>query len=241
MTALILSGVLGFLLASLVALFLAPTLWRRAVRLTTKTLHQQSPRTMHEGQADRDIMRAEFAVATRKLEVKYQQIKEKSTAQRIENTKLEEDKIKQDAQVQQLNEELKERNEQLSHLYSQVEALHSNALEREAKIGAIAAKKARKNTRASKLASALKRRKPKPGNENTPLQDPPLTASQENSSPIVPVLQATAPEVPGIQSTPSTPTAKPLRSDNSNHISSDTAQKNQSLAERIRSLQKDAP
>lgn len=88
MTVLILSGILGFLLASLAALFLAPPLWRRAVRMTSQKLHQQSPRMMDDSRADRDIMRAEFAVSTRKMEVQQKQLQEESSLQLIETSKL---------------------------------------------------------------------------------------------------------------------------------------------------------
>jgi len=89
MTILILSGILGFLLASLIALFLAPPLWRRAVRVTTKKLMQQSPRMIDEGQADRDQMRAEFAISTRKMEVKIERLKEASDTHLIDLSKAE--------------------------------------------------------------------------------------------------------------------------------------------------------
>jgi len=84
MTIILLSGVLGFLLASLIALFLAPSLWRKAVKVTTRRLLQQSPRMMSDGQADRDQMRAEFAINTAKMEAKIEQLKEVSDTQLIE-------------------------------------------------------------------------------------------------------------------------------------------------------------
>jgi len=72
------------LLASLIALFLAPPLWRKAVKVTTRRLLQQSPRMMSDGQADRDQMRAEFAITTAKMETKIEQLKEVSDTQLIE-------------------------------------------------------------------------------------------------------------------------------------------------------------
>ncbi len=72
------------MLASLIALFLAPPLWRKAVKVTTRRLLQKSPRMMSEGQADRDQMRAEFAIATARMEAKIEQLKEASDTQLIE-------------------------------------------------------------------------------------------------------------------------------------------------------------
>jgi len=109
MTILILSGVLGFLLACLVALFLAPPLWRHAVRTTTKRLTQQSPRMMEEGQADRDQMRAEFAVTTRKLEVKVERIKEEADTQLIELSKTEKKRDRLQGKIESLETTLAKR------------------------------------------------------------------------------------------------------------------------------------
>lgn len=68
---------LGFLCASLLALFLTPPLWRHAVRITTKKIQSRSPLTMAEIQADRDQLRAEYALSTRKLELTVEELKEK--------------------------------------------------------------------------------------------------------------------------------------------------------------------
>ena len=68
---------LGFLCASLLALFLMPPLWRHVVRITTKQIQSRSPLTMAEIQADRDQLRAEYALSTRKLELTVEELKEK--------------------------------------------------------------------------------------------------------------------------------------------------------------------
>jgi len=62
--------VLGFLIASLLALVIAPSVWKRAVRLTKKRIESASPITMAEFRADKDQLRAEFALSTRQLEMK---------------------------------------------------------------------------------------------------------------------------------------------------------------------------
>jgi uncharacterized coiled-coil protein SlyX len=59
---------LGFLAASLLALLLAPALWSRAVRLTTLRIKQSLPISEEEIRADRDRMRAEYAIRMYKLE-----------------------------------------------------------------------------------------------------------------------------------------------------------------------------
>jgi hypothetical protein len=60
--------VLGLLAAGLVALMIMPAVWRRAVRLTKKRIEAATPMTMAEFRADKDQLRAEFALSTRRLE-----------------------------------------------------------------------------------------------------------------------------------------------------------------------------
>jgi chromosome segregation ATPase len=60
--------VLGLLVSGLLALILLPAVWRRAVRLTKKRIEAATPMTMAEFRADKDQLRAEFALSTRRLE-----------------------------------------------------------------------------------------------------------------------------------------------------------------------------
>jgi chromosome segregation ATPase len=61
---------LGFLVAGLIALAVAPAFWRRAIRLSTRRLEMQLPLSAEEIFASRDLLRAEFAVEKRQLEQK---------------------------------------------------------------------------------------------------------------------------------------------------------------------------
>ena len=60
---------LGLLVAGLVGLMLMPAVWQRAVRLTKKRIEAATPITMAEFRADKDQLRAEFALSTRRLEM----------------------------------------------------------------------------------------------------------------------------------------------------------------------------
>lgn len=60
---------LGLLVASLVALIVLPAVWKRAVRLTRRRIEAATPITMAEFRADKDQLRAEFALSTRRLEM----------------------------------------------------------------------------------------------------------------------------------------------------------------------------
>ena len=75
---------LGVLVAGLLGLMILPALWRRAVRLSTRRLEMQTPLSMEEVLADRDLLRAEFAVAERRLEVKLATEQDARTRDRAE-------------------------------------------------------------------------------------------------------------------------------------------------------------
>ncbi|GJD69368.1 hypothetical protein MMMDOFMJ_2299 [Methylobacterium gnaphalii] len=64
------SFALGFLVASLAALLMLPVLNRRAARLARRRIDGLFPMSMQEIAAERDALRAEFAVAERRLERK---------------------------------------------------------------------------------------------------------------------------------------------------------------------------
>ena len=80
----ILFFILGFLCAGFLALMVAPAIWRRAVALTRKRIEASVPLSLTEIQADKDRMRAEFAMSTRRLEMSIKAFKEKAAAQIIE-------------------------------------------------------------------------------------------------------------------------------------------------------------
>ncbi|HEU4475880.1 MAG TPA: hypothetical protein VFR71_04190 [Methyloceanibacter sp.] len=80
-------GALGFFLACLLALMLAAPLWNRAVRLTTRKLEATMPMSLNDIQADKDQLRAEFAIELRKVEVALEKAKEKAARELIEANK----------------------------------------------------------------------------------------------------------------------------------------------------------
>lgn len=72
---------IGFLVAMLCGLMLMPLVHNRAVRLTTRRIEAATPLSMTEIQADKDQLRAEFAMSSRKLETNVEQLKTKSATQ----------------------------------------------------------------------------------------------------------------------------------------------------------------
>jgi chromosome segregation ATPase len=63
---------------------IVPLVHNRAVRLTTKRLEAATPLSMAEIQADKDQLRAEFAMSARRLEMSVDQLKNKTTSQLAE-------------------------------------------------------------------------------------------------------------------------------------------------------------
>lgn len=75
---------IGFLVSMLFGLMIVPLVHNRAVRLTTKRLEAATPLSMAEIQADKDQLRAEFAMSARRLEMSVEQLKNKTSSQLAE-------------------------------------------------------------------------------------------------------------------------------------------------------------
>src|SRR6476620_8701310 len=75
---------IGFLVSALLGLLFVPLVHNRAVRLTMRRLEAATPLSIAEIQADKDQLRAEFAMSTRRLEMSVDQMKAKTTSQLAE-------------------------------------------------------------------------------------------------------------------------------------------------------------
>jgi uncharacterized membrane protein YccC len=72
---------IGFLVAGLFVIGVIPLVHARAVRLTIHRLEDLTPQSMAEIQADKDQLRAEFAMTISRLEFKLDQMKARTTNQ----------------------------------------------------------------------------------------------------------------------------------------------------------------
>ena len=72
---------IGFLCASLLGLLIIPLVHNRATRLTVRRLEAATPLSIAEIQADKDQLRAEFAISMRRLELTIEELKARSTDQ----------------------------------------------------------------------------------------------------------------------------------------------------------------
>jgi chromosome segregation ATPase len=100
---------IGFLVAALLGLLFVPLVHNRAVRLTMRRLEAATPLSIAEIRADKDQLRAEFAMSTRRLEISVEQMKNRTTSQLAELGK------KTDA-INQLKKELAEKTTAIASL-----------------------------------------------------------------------------------------------------------------------------
>ena len=70
---------LGLATAGLLAFMVAPLVWRRAVRLTRARIEHAVPLTLSEIKADKDQLRAEFAMSARRLEMNVEHLRQKAS------------------------------------------------------------------------------------------------------------------------------------------------------------------
>jgi hypothetical protein len=75
---------IGFCAAGLSVLVVVPLVHGRAIRLTTRRLEGAIPSSRAEVLADKDLQRAEFALSTRRLEVKLEHLTRQSASQLAE-------------------------------------------------------------------------------------------------------------------------------------------------------------
>ncbi len=87
MVDLIMYFAMGFLVAILIGLVLAPLVHNRAVRLTMRRIEAVTPLSMAEVYAEKDGLRAAFAMSARRLETALEQLKTKSANQLAELSK----------------------------------------------------------------------------------------------------------------------------------------------------------
>lgn len=116
--------ILGFLCALLLALLVAPAIWRRAVALTRKRIESAVPLSVNEIRGEKDRLRAEFAMTQRRLEKTIEETKAKSAEQLIEINRRRDDMSKHE-------ETAVERNVEIETLQVQSKKLRDDLINRE--------------------------------------------------------------------------------------------------------------
>jgi chromosome segregation ATPase len=120
---------IGFLVSMLFGLMIVPLVHNRAVRLTTRRLEAATPLSMAEIQADKDQLRAEFAMSARRLEMSVDQLKNRTTSQLAELGK------KSDA-INRMKLELGEKNATIFSLEAREKAIKEQLRATEEEFGA---------------------------------------------------------------------------------------------------------
>src|SRR5712672_105207 len=120
---------IGFLISMLFGLMIVPLVHNRAVRLTTRRMEAATPLSMAEIQADKDQLRAEFAMSARRLEMSVDQLKNKTTSQLAELGK------KSDA-INRMKIELGEKNATIFSLEAREKAMKEQLRVTEEEFGA---------------------------------------------------------------------------------------------------------
>lgn len=79
--------VLGLLAAGLIALALTPAVWRRAHRLARARVESSLPMSLGEVQAEKDQLRASYAMSARRLELQLAEMKETARAHTVSSSR----------------------------------------------------------------------------------------------------------------------------------------------------------
>lgn len=112
---------LGFTVASLLALLIAPALWRRAVKLTTRKIKATMPISVADINADKDLLRAEYAVEMRRLELGLGKAKERAARHLMERNQHTVEIGKLETEIAMLKSALTERSKASSVLEQTVQ------------------------------------------------------------------------------------------------------------------------
>lgn len=112
---------LGFALALVIVLLVARGFWSMAMRLGARRHAKQIPIAMLELQADRDRLRAEYAMTSRKLELRLEDIKTRMTEQMAEVSRHRNRVQSMMAEMERRDESVKSRDREVGALNAQLE------------------------------------------------------------------------------------------------------------------------
>ena len=143
----LLFSALGFLVAMALAVAIAPALWRRAEHLERKRIEAALPLTREELEGEIDAIRAESAMAIRRVEVKADALRKRSAADAV--------------QINVLRDRIRDLEEEALGLHRQIEQAEDTRRALEARLALhdeeVAGYKAQINELASNLAEQTKK------------------------------------------------------------------------------------
>jgi chromosome segregation ATPase len=114
---------LGFSICGLIGLAFLPVVSARARRLTLKSIEERLPMTFDEIEADRDLLRARFAVEKRDLEIALERERQSRAADSAELGRRIAELVRTQDQLRATSAQLAERDEQLARAVEKAEQL----------------------------------------------------------------------------------------------------------------------
>ncbi len=145
---------LGFLVAALLAVLIAPAYRRRTVRLTTNALKRSLPLTEAEMRADKDRLRADHAIWIHNLEAKLESVTLSSARQKIEVNR-------RDARISELEGITNQQKNQIEELENARRVLEQTVTDRlpkiEHRLGEAKKLLAQRDTEVSSLAQTAQK------------------------------------------------------------------------------------
>lgn len=124
--------VLGFALASLLALFVGRFFWSIAIRLGGRRMQKQVPSTVKDLQADRDRLRADYALVSQKLGSHLDAVKTRMAEQMAEVSRSRN-------RIQSLTEDVNVRDAEIALLKQKIAELETEATARAGEISRLQA------------------------------------------------------------------------------------------------------
>lgn len=156
--------VLGFFVAGLLALMVSPVIWNRAVTLTRQKIESSVPLSVNEIQADKDQLRAEFSMSTRRLEMSIDELRERASEQVIELNRKRDETAK-------YNEDMKERLDTISELEAKASDLRTTLASREEQYEELKAKQEKLEVQFAETSGELSKTKSKLNSHERELSD----------------------------------------------------------------------
>ncbi|MBB4198758.1 hypothetical protein CCR94_08785 [Rhodoblastus sphagnicola] len=125
---------LGFSICGLIGLAFLPLVSARARRLTLTSIEERLPMTFDEIEADRDLLRARFAVEKRDLEIAVERERQLRAAASAELGRRTADIVQAGDKLRAAEAEIKARDEQLAQATARVESFKGELVEMQGRL-----------------------------------------------------------------------------------------------------------
>lgn len=153
---------LGFSVAALLALFFGRFAWGLATRRRNRQMQRQLPATVAQLQAERDKLRAEYAMISQKLGARLDEVKSRMVEQSAEVTRNRNRLQTLETELEEKTAALAARDQEAEELRKQLAAVKDEAALAQATIENLSAEVARRSAEVDELRQDLAGRGPMP-------------------------------------------------------------------------------